>query len=157
VSETDDNDAAATQPQPDRRRRTWLWCALALAVCAVVTFALAALLMSMFDRKQEGKNPYVRVVDVDDNTTDPAVWGSNWRRRPSVSLKATPSVAIPSAARGGAANFASEVGAACGTRRQRHLPMIPCRQGLSCAVEAPERIRGRFSIGRTRRPLWQAW
>jgi hypothetical protein len=52
-----------------RRRRTWLWYGAAIAGCAVVTFALVALLMTMFDRKQEAKNPYVRVVVVDDNTT----------------------------------------------------------------------------------------
>lgn len=59
-----------------QRRRTWMWYAAALLICAVVTFALAALITTMFDRKQEAKNPYVRIVEVDDNTTDPAVWGT---------------------------------------------------------------------------------
>lgn len=66
------------QAYPQRRRRTWMWYAAALLICAVVTFALAALITTMFDRKQEAKNPYVRIVEVGDNTTDPAVWGTNW-------------------------------------------------------------------------------
>jgi nitrite reductase (cytochrome c-552) len=83
MSESDPSPATSDQgqPAPSPQRRTWLRTGLALAACALVTFVLTALLMTMFDRKQEAKNPYVRVVDVDDNTTDPAVWGSNWPRQ----------------------------------------------------------------------------
>jgi nitrite reductase (cytochrome c-552) len=82
VSESDSTPASADpDAAPRRSRRPWLWYGLALVGCAVVTIALVALLTTMFDRKQEAKNPYVRVVDVDDNTTDPAVWGANWPRQ----------------------------------------------------------------------------
>jgi nitrite reductase (cytochrome c-552) len=37
--------------------------------------------MSIFERKQEAKNPYVRLVEVGEDTTDPAVWGTNWSRQ----------------------------------------------------------------------------
>jgi nitrite reductase (cytochrome c-552) len=30
------------------------------------------------ERKQEGKNPFYRVVELDDNTVDPEVWGKNF-------------------------------------------------------------------------------
>ena len=45
-----------------------------------VAFLLAALLTSIFQRKQEAKNPYVRLVEVSEETTDPAPWGMNWPR-----------------------------------------------------------------------------
>ncbi|HEX8522102.1 MAG TPA: ammonia-forming cytochrome c nitrite reductase subunit c552 [Tepidisphaeraceae bacterium] len=51
-----------------------------LVLCAVLTFGLAWFLTTIFQRKMEAKNPYVRLVDVTENTTDPAVWGTNWPR-----------------------------------------------------------------------------
>ncbi|HEY7089547.1 MAG TPA: ammonia-forming cytochrome c nitrite reductase subunit c552, partial [Tepidisphaeraceae bacterium] len=35
---------------------------------------------NIFQRKQEAKNPYVRLVEVTEETTDPAPWGMNWSR-----------------------------------------------------------------------------
>jgi nitrite reductase (cytochrome c-552) len=55
---------------------------LALVVgFALATAVLAALLMNIFQRKQEAKNPYLRFVDVTENTTNPAEWGKNWPRQ----------------------------------------------------------------------------
>ena len=34
----------------------------------------------LVERKQEARNPYVRLVEVNEETTDPAAWGVNWRR-----------------------------------------------------------------------------
>ena len=59
--------------------RTTGFCAIA-AICAVIVFLVTALLMSIFERKQEAKNPYVRLVEVNEETTDPAAWGVNWAR-----------------------------------------------------------------------------
>ena len=60
------------------RRTTWL---LAItAISAVMVFLVVALLMSIFERKQEARNPYVRLVEVNEETTDPAAWGVNWAR-----------------------------------------------------------------------------
>jgi nitrite reductase (cytochrome c-552) len=36
------------------------------------------LLVSIFQRKQEAKNPFFRVVELTEETTDPAVWGKNF-------------------------------------------------------------------------------
>ncbi len=47
-------------------------------VAAGVTFAVAALLVNIFERKQEGRNPFFRVVDLDDQTEDPGIWGKNF-------------------------------------------------------------------------------
>ncbi|MCW5964253.1 MAG: ammonia-forming cytochrome c nitrite reductase subunit c552 [Bryobacterales bacterium] len=49
-----------------------------VALTALVTLALSALLVNIFERKQEARNTFVRVVDIDDNTGDPAVWGKNF-------------------------------------------------------------------------------
>jgi nitrite reductase (cytochrome c-552) len=49
-------------------------------VTAVATFGIAALLTNIFNHKQEAKNPYLRFVEVNELTTDPAQWGKNWPR-----------------------------------------------------------------------------
>jgi nitrite reductase (cytochrome c-552) len=54
--------------------------ALAVAGTALVTFLLTALLTSIFEHKEEAKNPYIRFVNVTEETTDPAPWGVNWPR-----------------------------------------------------------------------------
>ena len=45
------------------------------AVSAALVFLVASLLTSIFQRKQEGRNPYVRLVDVSEETTDPGAVG----------------------------------------------------------------------------------
>ncbi len=49
-----------------------------LVLVALVAAGLAALLANISTRKAEGKNPTVRVVALDDETSDPAVWGKNF-------------------------------------------------------------------------------
>lgn len=36
------------------------------------------LLFNIWERKSEGRNPFYRVVDLTDETEDPAVWGKNF-------------------------------------------------------------------------------
>jgi nitrite reductase (cytochrome c-552) len=72
------NDVHPSDPTWPRSRRRLL---LALAAAAAVAvFAVAALLVSIFTRKAESRVPFVRVVEVDEGTTDPLVWGRNWPR-----------------------------------------------------------------------------
>lgn len=49
-----------------------------IAVVAVVAAGLTALLTNIFERKAEQRTPYVRLVEVGENDTDPAKWGKNW-------------------------------------------------------------------------------
>ncbi len=59
--------------------RRWLILLSALVVvAAVVTFGVTALLVSIFEHRQEARTPFVRLVEVDEVTTDPAQWGINW-------------------------------------------------------------------------------
>ncbi|WP_413581804.1 ammonia-forming cytochrome c nitrite reductase subunit c552 [Bdellovibrio sp. HCB288] len=43
-----------------------------------LTVAAAALLVNIFERKQEGKQAFYRVVEITDDIEDPAVWGKNF-------------------------------------------------------------------------------
>jgi nitrite reductase (cytochrome c-552) len=51
---------------------------LGLVAVAAVTVLLLALLTNIFERKQEARQTFVRVVEVTENTMDPKVWGQNW-------------------------------------------------------------------------------
>ena len=45
---------------------------------ALATSAVTWVLVEMVDRKQEARTPFVRVVEVDEISTDPRPWGLNW-------------------------------------------------------------------------------
>ncbi len=47
-------------------------------IAALAATGGAALLVSIFERKQEARNPFYRVVELNDDTEDPAVWGKNF-------------------------------------------------------------------------------
>ena len=70
----------AEAQQGSRRRRSGLLVGI-VALSAVLVFAVAWLLTSIVERKQEAKNPYVRLVEVSEETTDPQAWGVNWSRQ----------------------------------------------------------------------------
>jgi nitrite reductase (cytochrome c-552) len=50
-------------------------------VVAAITAAVTALLININERKDEARNPYVRLIDVDEDTTDPSQWGVNWPKQ----------------------------------------------------------------------------
>jgi nitrite reductase (cytochrome c-552) len=52
--------------------------AAVVILAAVATVAVAALLINIFERKQEARNPFYRVVELNDTIDDPAVWGKNF-------------------------------------------------------------------------------
>jgi nitrite reductase (cytochrome c-552) len=47
-------------------------------VAALVAVAGVALLVNILERKQEARSPFYRVVELTDETEDPAVWGKNF-------------------------------------------------------------------------------
>ena len=65
-----------TSPSPARSRRG-LFIAIVAAVAAA-TAGLTALLINIFERKAEERTPYIRLVEVGEDDTDPALWGKNW-------------------------------------------------------------------------------
>jgi nitrite reductase (cytochrome c-552) len=63
-------------PQPKR----WKPLLVVAVVTALATAGIAALLVNILERKIEAKQRFLKFVQVDENTVDPAVWGSNWPR-----------------------------------------------------------------------------
>jgi nitrite reductase (cytochrome c-552) len=53
---------------------------LVAVASGAASIGLTALLTNIFTHKQEAKNPYVRLVEVTEDTTDPTPWGTNWPR-----------------------------------------------------------------------------
>jgi nitrite reductase (cytochrome c-552) len=51
---------------------------LTALVATLATVGGVALLINIFERRQEGRNPFYRVVELTDETEDPAVWGKNF-------------------------------------------------------------------------------
>ncbi len=62
------------------RRALLTYVAVAAAV-AVITAGITALLLNIFERKQEAKNPFLKLVEVTEDDVDPAKWGVNWPRQ----------------------------------------------------------------------------
>jgi nitrite reductase (cytochrome c-552) len=52
-----------------------------LLLVAAAAFGITALLINIFQHKQEAKNPYLRFVAVTPDTTDPEAWRKNWPRQ----------------------------------------------------------------------------
>jgi nitrite reductase (cytochrome c-552) len=67
-----------TTDRPWPRRLLYL---ATVVVTAAVTFGIVALLMNIRDRKEEGRQHYLKLVELDEDTIDPAVWGKNFPRQ----------------------------------------------------------------------------
>ena len=48
------------------------------AIAAFAAVGATALLVNIMEHKQEARNPFFRVVELNDDTEDPAVWGKNF-------------------------------------------------------------------------------
>ncbi|MBB1508584.1 ammonia-forming cytochrome c nitrite reductase subunit c552 [Tessaracoccus sp. MC1756] len=71
----------STSAHQPRQKRLWAdsgkWI-VAIAVVAVVTFGLTALLITIMERQTEAQAPFTKVVELEETTVDPAVWGQNF-------------------------------------------------------------------------------
>lgn len=67
-----------TTPTQRRNWRKLLPIGAGLVLGGLVTFGIVALLVNIFERKQEARDPYFRVAKLDDRTVDPKVWGQNF-------------------------------------------------------------------------------
>jgi len=65
-------------PSSDRNRMAGRGALVAVVVAALVGAGVSGLLVNIFERKQEARKPYVQVVEITDETEDPAVWGKNF-------------------------------------------------------------------------------
>ena len=66
---------------PSRAGMSRIIFGLLLFVTIVASATVTALLVNIFERKSEARSPYIRLVEVDEDTTDPAVWGQNWPKQ----------------------------------------------------------------------------
>ena len=60
------------------KKQITLWITLTAIVAAALAVFATAMLVNIFQRKQEARNPFYRVVALDENTTDPVKWGQNF-------------------------------------------------------------------------------
>jgi nitrite reductase (cytochrome c-552) len=82
------------------RAQTWLLALLGFAGVAGITILLLALLTNIFERKQEARQPFVRVVEVTEDTMDPKIWGQNWPYEYDTYLKTSQPTATKYGGRG---------------------------------------------------------
>jgi nitrite reductase (cytochrome c-552) len=54
---------------------------LTILVTAAATYGIVALLMNINERKQEAKQHYLKIVDLNESIIDPAEWGKNFPRQ----------------------------------------------------------------------------
>jgi len=60
------------------KKRLALWIAVTAVAAAALAIGVTAMLVNIFQRKQEARNPFYRVVALDEQTVDPAKWGQNF-------------------------------------------------------------------------------
>ncbi len=60
------------------RRRLGFFFGLTVLAVAAATAVVTALLRNIAERKAESRQPWVRLKDVTEDDTDPALWGVNW-------------------------------------------------------------------------------
>jgi len=66
---------------PARSRwRSWLVYLATILVTAAATYGVVALLMNINERKDEAKQHYLKIVELNEDTIDPAEWGKNFPR-----------------------------------------------------------------------------
>jgi nitrite reductase (cytochrome c-552) len=68
------SSSAPSPTPPINWRRFYLF----VGAATLITLIAVALLVNIFERKQEAKNPFFRVVELTDDTEDPEVWGKNF-------------------------------------------------------------------------------
>jgi nitrite reductase (cytochrome c-552) len=76
---TENVDAEEGAPRPGESGISSLRLVLITAVVSMLVAAgVTALLVNIFERKQEARNPFYKVVELTDDTADPEVWGKNF-------------------------------------------------------------------------------
>src|SRR5688500_3903401 len=82
VSQTGEHQMTESDRTPDGPPRGrgpgWKLIAGVAVLGLLAAVGGAALLANIMERKQEARNPFYRVVNLTDTTTDPAVWGKNF-------------------------------------------------------------------------------
>lgn len=67
-----------TSPEARPSKRAFV---AVVVITAIAVSLITALLMNIFERKAEARSPFVRLVEVTEDTTDPKPWGVNWPKQ----------------------------------------------------------------------------
>lgn len=78
TAEEKETTAGSTPVVKKSKGRSMPMLALAVVVTALVTFGITALIVNMLERKSEQAVPQHNVVELDETTIDPAIWGQNF-------------------------------------------------------------------------------
>ena|SRR6266545_2808083 len=62
---------------------------LSAAVGCLIAIAVAALLVNIFEKKQQARSPFTRVIAINDTTDDPALWGKDFPQEYDLYKKTT--------------------------------------------------------------------
>lgn len=76
----------------EEKKRRSLRLVVLVALVVLATVLGLALLVNIFQRKQEARNPFFRVVELTDDTIDPSIWGKNFPLQYDDYLKTTDQV-----------------------------------------------------------------
>lgn len=71
----------ASEQRPVERmspKRQMMVLGVVLLVALVATAGVTFTLVTMFEHKQDARSPYLRIVDLNEVSVDPALWGLNW-------------------------------------------------------------------------------
>lgn len=69
-------DSTTSARSPSR-----VWYVVTVLLTAAATYGVVALLMNINERKQEAQQHYLKLVDLTEDTVDPAEWGKNFPRQ----------------------------------------------------------------------------
>jgi len=72
------NTPSPNPPPPAAWPRPGVWFVATVAVAALAAVLGLALLTNIIERKREAQRPFFRVVELTDDTEDPALWGKNF-------------------------------------------------------------------------------
>lgn len=67
-----------TKPPTSVKRYFTRTLVLVFIITAIIAGGVTVLLVNIMERKREAQNPFFRVVEVTEDTTDPTVWGKNF-------------------------------------------------------------------------------
>ncbi len=87
-----------SEPKPALFSRPAVLLGLAAAGAAAATVLVLALNASIASHKAEARQTFTRLVDLDETTVDPALWGKNFPRQVPTATSAPPNATAPSTA-----------------------------------------------------------
>ncbi|MFN0241769.1 MAG: ammonia-forming cytochrome c nitrite reductase subunit c552 [Planctomycetota bacterium] len=125
-----------------RRGRGWLPIVLGVAAAAGVTVLLLALLTNIFERKIEARQPFLRVVEVTEDTHDPAVWGQNWPHQYDSYLKTS----LPTATKYGGRGLGASDGGLAEQKLDRDPWLKRIFAGYAFALDYRDRRGHAFAL-----------